>query len=119
MFSDPTTITVGTEDLVLPRISVGNMTSSYRNSDGSFSLEIAHSANKRERSVAKVIVNKVGSDPFNQDRSKPYMAQHYLVSDAPLNGVGFTDAELETHIRALAEFLLVPGNIAKFLGKES
>lgn len=119
MFSDPTTITVDTVDQSLPRVSVGNMTATYRSSDGNLELSIAHSANKRERSVVKVTANKIGVDPFNSDRSKPYMAQTYLVVDAPLNGVGFTDAELETYVTALIGFLQEPGAIAKFLGKES
>lgn len=119
MFTDPTTVTIDTIGKPLPRVSVGNMTATYRSADGALELNIAHSANKRERSVVRLTANKVGADPFNASVSKSYTAQAYLVIDSPLNGAGFTDSELESHIKGLLAFLQGTGNIAKILGKES
>jgi hypothetical protein len=119
VFSDPTSITIDSVAKSLPRVSVGNMTAAYRSADGSLELSIAHSANKRERSVVKVVSNKVGTDPFDTSRQRSYTAQAYTVIDAPLNGVGYTDAELEDVVLALVDFLKAPGTIAKLLGKES
>jgi hypothetical protein len=119
MFNDPQNVTVDTVAKPLPRVSVGNMTSTYRSSDGSLELNIAHSANKRERSVVRLTANKVGADPFDSTRSRAYTAQTYLVIDTPLNGAGFTDAELEDHVTALLDFLKGAGNLVKILGKES
>lgn len=119
MFSDPTTITYDTVAKPLPRVAVGNMQALYRSADGAFELSIAHSANKRERSVVKLVLNKVGVDPFDTSRSRSYTASVYTVIDAPLNGVGYTDAELEDAVLALTDFLKAPGNITKLLGKES
>jgi hypothetical protein len=119
VFSDPTTITYDAVAKPLPRVSVGNMQALYRSADGAFELSIAHSANKRERSVVKLVLNKVGADPFDSGRSRSYTASIYTVIDAPLNGVGFTDAELEDGIKALNDFVSAPGNAAKLLGKES
>lgn len=119
MFTDPQSITVSGAAVTIPRISLGNMSALYRSSDGAFELSIAHSANKRERSVVRLTANKVGVDPFDTGKSRAYTAQAYLVIDAPLNGAGFTDAELEAHTKALLGHLMVTGNLAKILGKES
>lgn len=119
MFTDPTSITISGTAVPLPRISVGNMTATYRSADGALELNIAHSANKRERSVVRTTFNKIGSDPLNSSISRAYTAQAYLVIDTPLNGAGFTDAELEANIKGLLAFLSGTGNLAKILGKES
>lgn len=119
MFADPVSLTVGTDPQSLPRISVGDMTAKYRSGDGSLELTIAHSANKRERSVVRVTSNKVGEDPFDASKSRGYMAQAYLVIDAPLNGVGFTDADQESLVQGLLNFLSEGDALAKILGKES
>lgn len=119
MFTDPTSVTINSVATALPRISVGNMQSVYRSADGNLELSIAHSANKRERSVVRLKSNKVGQDPFNASVSRAYTAQAYLVIDSPLNGTGFTDTELEHLIKGLTTFLTGAGVTAKILGKES
>lgn len=119
MFADPISLTIDTIPVNLPRISMGDMTAKYRSADGAYELNIAHSANKRERSVVRVTTNKVGSDPFDSAKSRGYTMQAYLVIDAPLNGVGFTDAEQEALIEGLTTFLSDSGNLSKVLGKES
>lgn len=119
MFADPINMTIDTVATPLPRISVGDMTAKYRSNDGALELTIAHSANKRERSVVRVTSNKVGVDPFDASKSRGYTAQAYLVIDAPLNGVGFTDADQESLVKGLLAFLNGSGNLAKILGKES
>lgn len=119
MFTDPTSVTINAVASPLPRVSVGNMQATYRSSDGSLELNIAHSANKRERSVVRLTANKVGQDPYNSTRSQAYTAQAYLVIDTPLNGAGFTDTELEHHVKGLLSFLQGTGTLSKILGKES
>lgn len=119
MFADPQSITVGAEPVSLPRIGVGNMTGTYRSGDGEYTLYVAHSANKRERTVVRLTITRQGVDPVDASKARNYMFQPYFVFDAPLNGVGFTDAEQEEAIRALIGFLEQPNAIAKLLGKES
>ncbi len=119
MFSDPTSVTVATVAQSLPRVSVGNMQSIYRSADGALELSIAHSANKRERSVVKLTSNKVGVDPFDSTRSRAYTAQTYLVIDSPLNGAGFTDTELKDLVIGLADLIKSTNFATKILGKES
>lgn len=119
MFVDPVTIQNGGNSINLPRVAVGNMEARYRSSDGAFELNIAHSANKRERSVARITSNIVGEDPFDSKRTRNYTAQAYLVIDSPLNGVGFSDPELTELIETLVAFLQQSNTIPKLLGKES
>lgn len=119
MFADPINLTIDADAVALPRVSVGDMSSRYRSADGQFELEIAHSDNKRERSVVKLRTNIVGADPFNSARSRGYTAFAHLVIDAPLNGVGFSDAEQKALIAGLLGFLSEPSNLTKILGKES
>lgn len=119
MFSDPISVSIGDTPQPLPRISTGDMQSRYRNADGTFELAISHQGNKRERTMVKLTSNKVGEDPFNAARSRSYTASAHLVIDAPLNGVGFTDAEQEDMVQGLVAFLSDSGNLAKILGKES
>lgn len=119
MFSDPQSITVAAAPVSLPRVSVGNLTSTYRTADGSYELQIAHSANKRERTVVKLTANKVGVDPFDASRSRSYTAPIYVVIDSPLNGAGFTDTELKDQLIALADLIKSANFATKILGKES
>lgn len=119
MFVDPITIQNGSETTTLPRVAVGNMEARYRSGDGAFELNIAHSANKRERSVARITSNIVGEDPFDSKRTRNYTAQAYLVIDSPLNGVGFSDAELSELVSTLVDFLQQEDTVPKLLGKES
>lgn len=119
MFTDPTTITISTVATPLPRVSVGEMKAGYRSADGALSLTISHTANNRERSVIKLTRNKVGTDPLDASKGKNYTTSWYLVNDSPLNGAGFTDAELEADAKGLLALITSTGFLAKFLGKES
>lgn len=119
MFADPVTTSIDGDAVTLPRVSTGEMTSRYRSADGSLELNISHSGNKRERSLVKLTSNKVGVDPFDNSKSRSYTASAHLVIDAPLNGVGFTDAEQSALIAGLLNFLSEDGNLSKILGKES
>lgn len=119
MLSDPQSITISGTATPLPKISSGDMSSKYRTASGDLALSIVHSASKRERSVIRLDRNKVGADPLDSTRQKNYSASAYLVVDAPLNGVGFTDAELEADIKGLTTLIASTGFLAKFLGKES
>ncbi len=119
MFTDPQSITIGGTAIPIPRVSVGDMKSRYRSSNGETSLEIAHSANRRERSVVKVHSTKVGSNPLDTSKNQTFMAEAYLVIDTPLNGVGYSATDTENLVKGLIAWLNVTGNLAKIIGKES
>lgn len=121
MLNDPQSITISGTATSLPRVSMGNMKSVYRSADGTLELSVAHSVSsqKRERSYIRLDTNKVGADPFDASRQRNYSASAWIVIDAPNNGIGFTDAELENHVKGLLGFLNGAGVLAKLLGKES
>lgn len=119
MFSDPQSVTINAVPVSLPRVSTGDMKGRFRNADGSLELAISHSASRRERSVIRLDRSKIGVDPLDPTKNKSYTCSVYLVVDAPLNGVGFTDAELEYDVKGLTALINSAGFCAKFLGKEA
>lgn len=119
MFTDPQSITISGTAVSLPRISMGDGSGKFRAADGSLELSIQHLASNRERSVIRLDRFKVGADPLNAQQMKNYKFSTYVVVDAPLNGVGFTDAEQEADIKGLIALLNTSGVLAKFLGKEA
>lgn len=119
MLADPQTITVDTVPVTLPRISAGNQTGTFRNSDGTYTVIVTHTGGKRERSHVRLDVNKVGVDPLDTARSRSYSWSAWLVIDAPPNGTGFTDAEQEDAVKALTGLIMSDGFLTKILGKEA
>lgn len=120
MFTDPQTVTISTVANNLPRIPAGNENGGrFRSADGSLELVVSHTATRRERSVVRLNRNKVGADPLDSTKQKAYSVSYYLVVDAPLNGVGFTDAEQEADIKGLLALVNSSGWALKFLGKEA
>lgn len=119
MLSDPQSLTVSGATVSLPRIEAGNMNGRFRNADGSLTLTVNHTNGKRERSFIRLDRSKIGADVLDPTKQRNYASAAWLVLDAPLNGVGFTDAELEADIKALAALITSAGFLTKILGKEA
>jgi hypothetical protein len=119
MFADPQSVTISGTATSLPRISAGEMNGKFRAGDGATVMTIEHSSNRRERSVVRLDSNIVGADPLDTTKQRNYKLGAYLVLDAPLNGVGFSAAQKQALITALADWLKAAGNTAKFVGSES
>lgn len=119
MYTDPQTVTLSGTATTLPRISAGEMSGKFRTGDGALSLNISHTANRRERSVARIDRNIVGADPLDTTKQRNYVASAYIVLDVPLNSVGFDAAAKQALVTALADWAKVAGNTAKFVGLES
>jgi hypothetical protein len=118
MFADPQSITVATVAKTLPRVSSGEFSGQFRASDGAYTLSVKHTSGKRERSVVRLDVRKIGANPLDPTKNLPYTTSVYVVSDAPPQNAGFSSVELEDNLKALAAYL-TPANITKFVGKES
>lgn len=118
MFADPQTINIDGESMNLPRVSTQGRTSVYESASGDLTLIINHVNGKRARSIVRVNHSKVAPDSFNPSTNKPYTMSTYLVVDSPLN-IGYTDAELRSHIEGLIDLVGTPGFLDKFLGQES
>lgn len=119
MFSDPQSVTISGSATSLPRVSSGDLSGKFRSGDGAVALSIAHTANKRERNMVRVDRNIVGADPLDTTKQRNYSAAAYLVLDVPLNSVGFDAAAKQALVTALADWIKVAGNTAKFVGLES
>jgi hypothetical protein len=119
MFADPQSVSISGTATSLPRISAGEMNGMFRSGDGATVMSIAHTANRRERSVVRLDQNLIGADPLDTTKQRNYKLGAYLVLDAPLNGVGFTTTQKAALITALVDWLKATGNTAKFVGSES
>lgn len=119
MLTDPQTVTIDGSAKTMPRISTGNLQAQYSDADGGTKLRVSHTVSNRERSLVRLDLSKVGTDPFVSTVSRPYTAAVYLVIDRPLNGAGFTDAELVKAITGFLSYMSTAGLSAKILGLES
>jgi hypothetical protein len=102
-FSDPQSITFGTNTLSLPRVGSGPNSGVFQLSTGEAKLTISHSIGKRARRTVRVDSQKVAPDPLFPATNVPRSASVYIVVDAPL--VGFTNEELVDCIVGLADYL--------------
>lgn len=90
-FSDPQSINIGAGAVSLPRVSVGQNTSTYCSSDGNLQLLVANSYAKRTRRTARLNVKKTAADPLFPAQNAPYSMSYYMVWDVPT--IGFTSTE--------------------------
>lgn len=116
MFSDPTSITVNAVAKAMARTSSGNNQAEYTGPDG-LKLKISHAYGKRERSVFRVDMRKIGADPLATNINREYYASAYFVLDQP--PVGYSDTEIGYLCNAVLDALKVTGNLTKFIGGES
>lgn len=119
MLSDPQAITIDGTAISLPRITNGDLSSQYSDPSGSTKLRVSHTIANRDRGLVRLDLSKVGVDPLLSTVSRTYTASVYLVIDRPLNGAGFTNAELEKAIKGFTTYLAATGFMPKILGYES
>lgn len=117
MFADPQSVSVGGSPKSLPRVSVGSNTATYRSSDGNLTYTIAHQYGKRNRRTVRLDFRKIAADPLLDGVSRPYSMSAYVVIDHP--EIGFTNAEIESNVKALVDELAEAGNLTKIVGGES
>lgn len=116
MFADPQSITINAVPISLPRVSVGDMESTYRSADNTVQLRISHQQSKgRWRRMVRFDKTVIAADPLTAENSSQ-RAGFYLVVDEP--EFGFSDADLDYVIDGFIAFL-TSGQIAKLLGGES
>lgn len=119
MLSDPQSLTISGTAVSLPRIPADGRSGRFRNSDGSLTLSISHSGGKRERSMVRLDRSKIGEDVLDPTKMRNFLGSAWLVVDVPMNGVGFTDAEIEADVKALCSLISSGTFLSKFLGKEA
>lgn len=116
MFTDPIVLTHNAIDKSMNRVNTGNNSSEYSGPDG-LKLKVSHSYGKRERSVFRLDIRKIGADPLATNLNREFYASAYFVIDQP--PVGFSDTEISTLCNAVLDELKTAATLAKFIGGES
>jgi len=129
-FSDPQSVTIsgfnGGAAISLPRTSSQGSKSIYTSNDGLYVLTVSHqfsgtpgSANYRVRSMYRLDVKVLATDPFNADRSIYQDFGAYIVLDKP--AFGFTAANMVAVVTALVTNISASTYAAatKLVGNES
>lgn len=119
MLADPQSITINGTAISMPRVSSGTLKSKYAANDGGTSLRVEHDLRNRARSLVRLDLNKIGADPLLPTTNRSYTAGIWLAVDRPLNGVGFSQADMAFAWKGFANYLAVAGFAEKILGIES
>jgi len=130
MFTDPQSITIsgfnGGAAISLPRTSSQGSKSIYTSNDGLYVLTISHqvsgtpnTANYRVRSMYRIDVKVLATDPFNADKSIYQNFGTYIVLDKP--AFGFTAAQEVAIVTGLVANVSASSYAAatKLVGNES
>lgn len=116
--TDPQSVTIAASANSVPRI-IDNPTSSvYTSSDGTVSLTVGTSTQKRRRTQVRVDLSKIAVDPYVSTINRKLTASAYIVVDSPLTG--FTVTELKDLSLALSTWMTASSsaNLVKALGGE-
>jgi hypothetical protein len=117
MFSEPQSVTINSVAATLPRVSFGDREGVFQTSDSATTLRVSHKLGNRNRRTVRLDFTKTAADPLLDGTSRPYSMSAYVVIDHPV--VGYTNTEIENNLKALTDWLAVPGNSAKIVGGES
>lgn len=130
MFSDPQSVTItgfnGGVAISLPRTSSQGSKSIYQSNDGLYVLTISHqisgtpnTANYRVRSMYRLDVKVLATDPFNAEKSVYQDFGAYVVLDKP--AFGFTAAQMVAIVTGLVANISASSYAAatKLVGNES
>ncbi|DAD51615.1 coat protein [ssRNA phage Gerhypos.3_15] len=128
-FADPQSITItgfnGGSAISLPRTQDERLKSVYMSNDGLYQITISHqpsgqqgTSSYRLRSMFRVDVKVLATDPFNADKSIYQTAGIYIVIDKP--AFGFTATNLSNMASGLVSLLTASSNAAilKLVGAE-
>jgi len=118
MFSDPVTITINGVAKTLARVQSQGMSSLYQTADGLISFRISHTKqnNDRLRSVARLDVRKVVTNPLDSsDQDYDTTTTQYII-ERPF--AGFTVTEVDYQSQALFAWLNTAA-VTKMFGQES
>jgi hypothetical protein len=119
-FADPTSITVNAVAQSLKRVSSGVNAGTFRTNDGNFTLDIAHSYNKRHRHTMVLKQRKIAADPLAPTLNVEVSQSVRITVDTP-NNLAFTVAESKQLMDGFAVFLAASTGAAEtqLLGGEN
>lgn len=117
MFSDPQSVTVNAVAESLPRISSGDLRSTYRSSDGEFTLNFSHDEKNVCRRTVRLAQTLTAADPLLDGVSRQYNGSAHLVITHPK--VGLTATQIKNLVQGLVDYVDTPGVIEKIIAGES
>jgi len=100
--ADPQTVTVNAVAQVMPRVSAGANSSTYRTNDQTHELVPSHTYGNRQRHSIRFNFKKIAADPLTSDNAQ-FSGSTYLVIDVPV--VGYTVAEAKNEVVGFLAYL--------------
>lgn len=116
--SDPQSVTVNAVAQSLPRIASNGASSEYQKEDASYKLVVSRNVGKRRRYMIRLDARKIAADPLASANNREYTAAAYIVIDAPLTGLGYTNTELKDIALGLTGWAS-SANLLKVVGNEN
>lgn len=119
MFTDTITLTLNAVAKTLTRVDGTGGKGIFRNVAEGLRYTVTQSETKARRSIAGVRLDheKLAIDPLLSGVNKSFSASVRLIMDYP--NLGYTVAEKEDHLEAVAIWLSVQGNRDKLINGES
>jgi hypothetical protein len=102
-FTDPQSIKIAGTTISLPRVSVGQGTSSYLSEDGLTKVTISSVQKTRKRHTFRVDVSKITTDPFIPTQNTEVSMSAYIVVDRP--SAGYLNSDALNVVKGLLEVL--------------
>lgn len=118
-FADPSTVTVNSVAVPLPRTSTGLNASTYTSADTQYQMTISHAYGKRNRRTIRLTQTKLVADPIVPSQSVQTSMSCYIVVDTPKFGLSTADQKLI--VDALVGYLAASSGaqVTKLLGGEN
>jgi len=92
-FADPSSVTINSIAISLPRTSSGPNSGAFTSADGLVSMVVSHTYGKRTRRIIRLNHSKISADPMNPSQNVKPTMNCYLVVDTPVNGYTVTEAK--------------------------
>lgn len=119
MFSDTISLTINAVAKTLTRVDGTGGRGIFRNAGEGLKFTVTQSETKARRSIVGVRLDheKIGTDPLLAGVNRPFSCSVRLTTDYP--NLGYSVADKEDHLEALAIWLSVQGNRDKLINGES
>jgi len=114
--SDPSVVTINTVAKSMPRIAVGNLSSSYALADRTYQLNVSHAITKdgRFRHTMELVAKKVAADPVTSVNDSVDTTYRFLIDR---EAFGWTATDVQNDVAGFTAWL--NANIVKLFGTES
>lgn len=119
-FADPQSVTpTGGSAISLPRTSSSIGAGAFTSADGNTTLLVSSQYGTRTRRTARLNMQKIADNPYNDGLNSLFSMSAYLVVDIPV--LGYSLADQEANVGALTAWLTASSSakVAQLLGGEN